>query len=280
MPETLEHLMVTCQHPAVLALRGQVRTKLDAILEQATSVAAEVAPNCQALKDVPDLDDDGTLMTVLLCGTSHTSVPAAGPLADSVGFDDMQARRKLEEISYHADTTMRVVKWVGALTSYHRSALSSSGPESEHKLSPVGKDLIDTVCDFSLRLSQQRRRLLAEPARGFALRQRDPAVARAAAAAARAPVVGNDGGAAALAAAAPAAAPRARGVRSLRHAGTGPAPAKTSSKRLRVAPCVAALARGLGRARSAKSGSTTASRGARGAAQASARGRPRRGAQS
>jgi hypothetical protein len=48
MPERLEHLMV-------LALRGQVRTKLDGILAQATSVA----PNFQALKDVPDLDDKG-----------------------------------------------------------------------------------------------------------------------------------------------------------------------------------------------------------------------------
>jgi hypothetical protein len=280
MPETLEHLMVTCQHPAVLALRGQVRTKLDGILAQATAVAAEVAPICQALKDVPDLDDDGTLMTVLLCGTSHTSVPAAGALADSVGFDDMQARRRLEEISYQADTTMRVVKWVGALTSFHRSALSSSGPESEHKLSPVGKDLIDTVCDFSLRLSQKRRHLLAEPARGFELRQRDPAAARAAAAAARArPAVGADGGGAAVAAAA-AAAPRVRGVRSLRHAGAGAAPAKSPSRGRRVAPCVAALARGLGRAQSAKSGTTTASRVARGAVRASLGGRPRRGAQS
>ena len=79
MPETLEHLMVTCQHPAVVALRGQVRTKLDGILQQATLVAAEVAPNCQALKDVPDLDDDGTLMTVLLCGTSHSGRPCRWP---------------------------------------------------------------------------------------------------------------------------------------------------------------------------------------------------------
>jgi hypothetical protein len=277
MPETLEHLMVKCQHPAVVALRGQVRAKLDAILLEASVTAAEVAPNCQALKDVPDLDDDGSLVTVLLCGTSHSSVPAAGARAGSVGFDAMPARRRLEEVAYQADVTTRVVKWVGALTSYHRSALSSSGPESEHKLSPVGKDLIDTVCDFSLRLSQKRRHLLAEPARGFELRQRDPAEAREKAAAARTQAAAGvvDSGAASAAAPPPQ---RGRGVRSLRHEGAGPRPAKAPNVRLRFAASMAAVAHGPWRAQSSRRGATTASRGTRGIARASSRGRARRGA--
>jgi hypothetical protein len=215
---------------------------------------------------------------VLLCGTSHSSVPATGALADSVGFDAMPARRRLEEVAYQADVTTRVVKWVGALTSYHRSALSSSGPESEHKLSPVGKDLIDTVCDFSLRLSQKRRHLLAEPARGFELRQRDPAEAREKAAAARtqaaAGAVGTD------AAVAAATLPRGRGVRSLRHEGAGPRPAKAPNARLRVAASMAAVAHGPWRAQSSRRGATTASRGTRGIARAPSRGRARRGAES
>ena len=62
----------------------------------------------ESLKDVPDLDDDGTIMTVLLCGTSHASAPVAGALADSVGFDDMPARRQLEEVSYRVDISARL----------------------------------------------------------------------------------------------------------------------------------------------------------------------------
>ena len=64
----------------------------------------------------------------------------------------------------------------------------------------------------------------------------------------------------------------------LRHVGAGAAPAKAATKRRRVAPRVAALARGFGRAQSAGSRATTASRGSRGAARASLGGRVRRGA--
>ena len=84
---------------------------------------------------------------------------------------------------------------MSALTSYdyHRSALSSPGPESEHKLSPVGKwakELIDAMCGFSLRPWQKRRYLLADPTRGFEQRRRVSVAAAAAAARAR-PAVGD-----------------------------------------------------------------------------------------
>ncbi len=95
MPESLDHAVLLCPHPAMAALQTWVRTKLTALADEVADVAARAAPDCDVLCEAPDFSDDGALMVCLMLETSHRAVPtrAMPAAAAPVVAGDIASRR-------------------------------------------------------------------------------------------------------------------------------------------------------------------------------------------
>jgi len=182
MPESLEHLVLSCQHTVMTARRTWIRTKLTALASKVAETVLFASPDFGVLSKKPDFSDDGTLMVILMCGTSHSSVPrrvapAALPPAGSDAAADMEERRSSYECIQYSDAAIEAIQWMSTLTSYHRRALAMGSADS-NRLAPLASQLIETVTLHSLDLWRRRGALLARDGCGFALRTRDPPEAR------------------------------------------------------------------------------------------------------
>ena len=76
----------------------------------------------------------------------------------------------------YSDAAVETIKWVNALTSYHRRALSTL--HGANRLAPLGAQLVEIACGYWADLWRRRRTLLAHADSGFALRTRDPPAAQ------------------------------------------------------------------------------------------------------
>jgi hypothetical protein len=178
MPESLEHLVLSCPHRAMVGLRTWVRTKLTALADEVADVAAQAAPDCEVLCDAPDFSDDGALMVCLMLGTSHHAVPTrAVPAAAAPAVaGDIAARRLSYQNMQYSDSAIDAIQWVNALTSYHRRALATL--HDANRLAPLGAQLVEIACGHWANLWRRRRTLLAREGCGFATRTRDPPTAQ------------------------------------------------------------------------------------------------------
>jgi len=183
MPESLEHLVLSCQHTVMAARRVWVRTKLTALAAKVAATVLFASSDFDVLSKLPDFSDDGTLMVILMCGTSHSSVPprrvapVAVPPVNDDGEADMGTRRLSYDCIQYSDAAVEAIQWMSALTAHHRRALSVNTADT-NRLAPLAGQLIDIVTLHSLDLWRRRGALLARDGCGFALRTRDPPEAR------------------------------------------------------------------------------------------------------
>ena len=164
-PETLEHVLLKCTCPQLVALRVAVRSELRDIA--ADQDAVDLARDAGAV--VPQFDDDTQLYTILrLCvGVGPVSALQAVPVALAAP----EVRRAGPQFAYGADSARRAAAWVAALTddwvdihrNAHRSGLSSA---------PGGR-LAMCVARHAVRVFCARRAAL-ELVDGFQTRSRDP----------------------------------------------------------------------------------------------------------
>ncbi len=180
MPESLEHLVLSCPHAVMVDRRAQVRAALTELANTVADVAVRAAADsdCDVLCNVPDFSDDGALMVCLMLGTSHLAKPLrAVPVvaAPAVAADIVSRRQSYQNMEY-SDAASETIKWVNALTSYHRRALSTL--HGANRLAPLGAQLVEIACGHWADLWRRRRSLLAQADSGFALRTRDPPAAQ------------------------------------------------------------------------------------------------------
>jgi hypothetical protein len=164
-PETLEHVLLKCTCPQLVALRVAVRSELRDIAADPDAVDLARAAGAA----VPQFDDDTQLYTVLrLCvGVGPVSALQAVPVAVAAP----EVRRASPQFAYCADSARRAAAWVAALTddwvdihrNAHRSGLSSA---------PGGR-LAMCVARHAVRVFCARRAAL-ELVDGFQTRSRDP----------------------------------------------------------------------------------------------------------
>jgi hypothetical protein len=196
MPESLEHLVLSCPHAVMTDRRTRVRAELVALAGEVAAVAPGDAPECDVLCNAPDFADDGVLMVCLMLGTSHHVKPSRAVQAPAVA-GDMASRRQAYQNMQYSEAAAEATEWVSALTSYHRRALTTLN--DANRLAPLGARLVELACSYWADLWRRRRTLLAHADSGFATRTRDPPAAQQSANAHRAQAP----------AAAPAQAPRA-----------------------------------------------------------------------
>ena len=180
MPESLEHLVLSCPHAAMVDRRMRIRSALTDLAETVADVALYAAADTDSdvLCNAPDFSDDGALMVCLMLGTSHfakplRAVPAAA--APAVAGDIVSRRQAYQNMQY-SDAAVETIKWVNTLTSYHRRALSTL--HGANRLAPLGAQLVEIACGHWADLWRRRRTLLAHADSGFALRTRDPPAAQ------------------------------------------------------------------------------------------------------
>ena len=164
-PETLEHVLLTCVCPRLVALRATVRSELRDIAADPDAVELARFAGVAA----PQFDDDTELYTVLrFCvGVGPVSALQAVPVASAAP----ELRRAGPQFAYCADSARRAAAWVAALTddwvdihrNAHRSGLSSA----------PGARLAMCVARHAVRVFCARRAAL-ELVDGFQTRSRDP----------------------------------------------------------------------------------------------------------
>jgi hypothetical protein len=180
MPESLEHLVLSCPHAAMVDRRARIRSALTDLAETVADVALNAAADSDSdvLCNAPDFSDDGALMVCLMLGTSHFAKPlrAAPAVAAPAVAGDIASRRQAYQNMQYSDAAVETIKWVNALTSYHRRALSTL--HGANRLAPLGAQLVEIACGHWADLWRRRRTLLAHADSGFALRTRDPPAAR------------------------------------------------------------------------------------------------------
>jgi len=161
--------------------RAWIRAELKALADEVADVASTAAPDCDVLCNAPDFSDDGALMVCLMLGTSHHAKPlrAVPAGAAPVVAGDMASRRQSYQNMHYSDAAVEAIKWVNALTSYHRRALATL--HDANRLAPLGARLVELACGHWADLWRRRRTLLAHADSGFATRTRDPPAAQQAA---------------------------------------------------------------------------------------------------
>jgi hypothetical protein len=161
---------------------------LKGLADEVAALAPIAAPDCEVLCDAPDFSDDGALMVCLMLGTSHHAKPDLAVLvvagaAAPAAVEDMASRRQSYQNMQYSDAAVETIKWVNALTSYHRRALSTL--HGANRLAPLGAKLIEIACGHWADLWRRRRSLLSRAGCGFAARTRDPPSAQQSAAVSR-----------------------------------------------------------------------------------------------
>ena len=183
LPESLEHLVLSCPHAVMTDRRAWIRAELTALAAEVAAVAPGAAPesDCEVLCSAPDLSDDGALMVCLMLGTSHHAKPLRAVPAGAVPVvaGDMASMRQSYQNMQYSDAAVATIKWVNTLTSYHRRALATL--HGANRLAPLGARLVELACGHWADLWRRRRTLLAHADSGFATRTRDPPAAQQAA---------------------------------------------------------------------------------------------------
>jgi hypothetical protein len=178
LPESLEHVVLSCPHAVMTDRRTWIRAELKALADEVADVALSVAPECDVLCNAPDFLDDGALMVCLMLGTSHHAKPlrAVPEAAAPEVAGDMASRRQSYQNMQYSDAAVETIEWVNALTSYHRTALATL--HGENRLAPLGARLVELACGHWADLWRRRLTLLAHADSGFATRTRDPPAAQ------------------------------------------------------------------------------------------------------
>ena len=164
-PETLEHVLLTCVCPRLVALRASARVELRVIA--ASPEAMDIAHNAGVA--VPRFDDDTELLTTLrLCiGIG----PVAALQAVPVVLAAPEVRRAGPQFQYNADAARRTAAWIGALTGdwcdIHRNARRGGLSDAP------GGCLALFVARHAVRVFCARR-IALESVVGFQQRVRDP----------------------------------------------------------------------------------------------------------
>lgn len=200
MPESLEHLLLKCQHPELVSLRARMRSDLEKIFEtctqllemEATDLAyakAEAAqrsgldsdslimdPDTAAIVAIeavrgstPDLERDDTLLTVLMCCTAGGStLHRSHPANDCASIEE---RRRRPEIALCDGQIRQTAAWLRPLASDWQRAVATGSTYSARAI--LSRRFLISVASHSQRLFSLRRKLLQENDE-FKCRSRDP----------------------------------------------------------------------------------------------------------
>jgi hypothetical protein len=202
MPESLEHLLIKCEHAKVATLRAEIRSNLEGIFEEwnqmleieadsnartqaetaqrnidgsdpalimaspdeAASIAIEAIRSQQ-----PDLQDDGQLLAVLMCSTSGGSTTHRPHPADSDAT--IEERRRRPEVVLDDEGIRRTASWLRPLAAAWQRAVATGTTKSPRAI--LSNRFLKAVASHSQKLFSLRRTLL-KGNEDFKNRRRDP----------------------------------------------------------------------------------------------------------
>jgi hypothetical protein len=202
MPESLEHLLIKCQHEELAMLRTKVRSNLEDILEEWTQLLETEADNYARIGAVttqqsvdgmepalimaspdeaaaiaiaairshkPDLQDDGQLLAILMCSTSGGSTMHRPQPAGSDAT--IEERRRRPEVVLDDEGIRRIASWLRPLAAAWQQAVAIGTTDSRRAI--LSKRFLKAVAGHSQKLFSLRRSQLRDD-EDFKNRRRDP----------------------------------------------------------------------------------------------------------
>jgi hypothetical protein len=202
MPESLEHLLLRCQHPELVQLRLKARADLQACIEDLVDLQAEQASDCAATENrvrshendmdpsdpplvdsdallhiaeesvraqAPNLELDDVFLTMLMCCTGGGStLHRPRPADDSASIE---ARRERPEVALSQERIHLTANWLRPATSLWPRAVATGSLTSKRAV--CSQKLLSTIARHSQSLYAIRRKLLRHN-EAFSHRHRDP----------------------------------------------------------------------------------------------------------
>jgi hypothetical protein len=201
MPESLEHLLLRCQHPELARLRLQARSDLQRCIDDLVDVQVEVAldhvveanrvrnhdtdplaspplADFETMQQIseesvraqaPNLELDDVFLAVLMCCTAAGSTLHRLHPADI--NDTIESRRQRPEVAISQDRIQLTANWLRPVMSiWPRAVATGSLTKSQALLS---QNLLTTIARHSQSLYAIRRKLLRRD-EAFSCRHRDP----------------------------------------------------------------------------------------------------------
>ena len=172
VPETLEHLLLRCEHPDLVAARAAARAALQTVTAAVARSAG--ATNVTAGLLCPDFANDTALWTAhTLCGSlgpveqmgllQPMPMPVAPPLVRAGG----------PALAFEADVARRTAQWIGALTGQWVDSMRGPRYDAAVVDQLPGGLLVNEMVRHAMDLCVIHRRCL-RGSRAYLTRARDP----------------------------------------------------------------------------------------------------------